>query len=149
RKAPSGADACSKTFRTASLIDFATPARLPSDVSSSKLIVRSSIIAIELSESMRVGGRKRVARALVSIVAIEFPGSVGVDSGETSINHHPDETEVLDQQLWKALVSDRDDIEWFLDLETLTVVEVPLTIEGKISPEAEPIRTPERFLSVP
>jgi hypothetical protein len=58
-------------------------------------------------------------------------------------------TEVLDQLLWKAMVSSRNDACWFLDLESLTVVEIPLNFNGDIPPESEPARAPERFLAIP
>ncbi len=58
-------------------------------------------------------------------------------------------TEVLDQLLWKAMVSNRNDVRWFLDLESLMIVEVPLDFEGNIPQESEPARAPERFLTIP
>jgi OST-HTH/LOTUS domain len=57
--------------------------------------------------------------------------------------------EFLDPNLWKALVRSRADSAWFLDLETIQVVEVPVDLSGNIPAESEPGRTPARFLAIP
>jgi OST-HTH/LOTUS domain len=57
--------------------------------------------------------------------------------------------EFLDPNLWKAFVSNRADVAWFLDLETIQVVGQPLDLSGNVPAASEPSRTPSRFLAIP
>jgi len=90
-------------------------------------------------------------------VLIEFPNlgpaSRGsrVDRAALSSNGDAasEQAAVLDQLLWRAMVSNRNDVKWFVDLESLTITEIPVNSEGEISPETETARAPERFLAIP
>lgn len=57
--------------------------------------------------------------------------------------------ERLDQPLWLALVSDRPELKWFLDLETLAIVEVHLDVDGTLPGDSEVAQTADRFLEIP
>jgi hypothetical protein len=73
-------------------------------------------------------------------------GEVEPDLGQFEHNNHSD---VVDHLLWKALVNNRREVEWFVDLETLLVLEQNLDINGKIPFDAMPSLLPNRFLSIP
>jgi hypothetical protein len=57
--------------------------------------------------------------------------------------------EFLEPNFWKALVSNRADFVWFLDLETIRVVGMPVDPSGNIPATSEPSRTPARYLAIP
>jgi hypothetical protein len=80
-------------------------------------------------------------------VIVEFPNSR--TPARPSDDAVSIQTEVLDQQLWKAMVGNRDNVRWYLDLEALVAIEIPLDIAGNASPQSAPSRAPERFLSIP
>jgi hypothetical protein len=62
--------------------------------------------------------------------------------GEVPSHHSP----VLQENLWAAMVTERNDSRWFIDLETLDVLQVPWR-DGK--PESPVAETPERYVTVP
>jgi len=52
----------------------------------------------------------------------------------------------LREDLWAAMVTERTESRWFMDLETFEVIRVPLTDGNPGSPVAE---TPERYVTIP
>ena len=62
-----------------------------------------------------------------------------------------DVSQFLDADLKKALSVDQivAKLDWFLDLETIQVVGVPVDLNGNVPAESEPARTPARFLEIP
>lgn|SRR5262245_36740144 len=75
------------------------------------------------------------------------PGATPADARASNEADRPGE--FLDPNLWRAFVTNRADLAWFLDLETIQVVGVPLDLSGNIPAASEPSRTPARFLAIP
>ena len=74
----------------------------------------------------------------------------GANPADARVSNGADRAgEFLDPNLWKAFVSNRADVAWFLDLETIQVIGVPLDLSGNIPAASEPSRTPGRFLAIP